>query len=138
VSNIQDCEQNQTYIRNEEVAGVPWPVARISKATISLETWNNLHEACEALGEDNDDVEDDPIPAEPRLQRSLIRKRTSRCTACAKSSHKANMRDPNTGPSDEPSNGRDIQKPRSVSVQTTPWLGGLTIQRLDLRCSTHS
>jgi hypothetical protein len=26
----------------------------------------------------------------------------------------------------------------SVSAQTTSWLGGLTIQRLDLRCSTHS
>lgn len=91
--NKHDDEQDQTNIRDEEVGDVP------------------RNESSEALGEDDEDVEEQSVVGEVWLERSDVRKGLARNTARCEGSHETDVAHLNAGPSDEASNTRYVQKP---------------------------
>jgi len=93
VSNIHHDKQQDANIGNEEIGGVPW------------------NECRESLGDNDKDVEEQAVPGEERLPHRLVRQGITRDVSCSERSHECNVTAIDASPSDEASNGSDVQQP---------------------------
>lgn len=93
VPNIQHSKQNQTNIGHKEIARIP------------------RHECGEAIRDNDDDVETNPVVTEPWLPECFVREVIAIDALSVTGSHEADVRDPDTGPGNETCHRTDVQEP---------------------------
>ena len=93
MTHVQDQEQDDADIRDEEVRGVPG------------------NESGEAVGEDDEDVEEKPVPSEPRLPHSLVGQSVAAHIPHREGAHERDVAPVDARPADEARYGRDVQEP---------------------------
>lgn len=93
VANVQQCKQDQADVRDEELGHAP------------------RQKRGEALGENDDDVEKDAVPRQPRLRGGLVWQLLRRDALHAKCPAEEEVRDVDRGPRDEASYTRNVHEP---------------------------
>lgn len=94
VAQVEHHEEDQTDVRDEEVA--------------RAEAWDPRGEA---LGEDNQGVEKEPVPGKERLPHRLVGKDVARDVAGFQSPHKGEVAGIQGCPGDETRHTGDVQEP---------------------------
>ena len=97
--DVQHGEQDKTDVCDEKAASVPGDESR------------------EALGQDDEDVEDNSIVAEIGVPEGSVRQGFPTDATSSTSAHEADMRYVDTSPGNESGDGTDIEEP--VELQST-------------------
>lgn len=101
VSEVHDDEQDKTDVGHEEASGVP------------------RDECGETLGENDENVEKETVPGQPRLPHSLVRKGVTGLATDTESAHEGNVADVNGSPRNESSNTTDVEEPVEDGTTST-------------------
>jgi len=93
MADVKHDKQDQTDVGDKEIRRVPW------------------NEGREALREDDQDVEEQPVPREVWLPYRLVGQCVAGDVAPGQRTHEPDMAAINACPGDEPRDGRDIEQP---------------------------
>lgn len=93
MAQIQHDKQDHAHVGDEEALGIPG------------------NEGCEALCEDDENVEEQAVPCKPWLPQCLVWEGIARDVANGQRAHEGNVTTIDTSPGDEASNSSDVEEP---------------------------